>query len=928
MNRLFAAAAGIAALSLPCAFGQATATTNCKGTALAGTVRDSTQALIPGAKLTLDGREIATSGADGRFRFGCVTDGSHGLTAAADGFAANNVAVKTPRGVAMDVVLQPESVTTEVEVDGNDQAPATSGNSAGPTQTISGSRLQSLADDPDDLMRELQQLAAATGGNPANTTIAVDGFQGSSALPPKSSIAYIKINPDQFAAEYRQPPFDGGRVEVYTKPGQKAYHGALFTTNGSPFENAKDPFSTSKAALGKQRYGLELSGPVRKTGSDFALTLEHRSIDNFAVVDAFNATSGGVANISQNVATPQRLWLGTARVDWQLGPKNTFIASYSANVNHLANLGAGGTSLAETAYDAGKYEHMVRLINITTATAHLMHEARLSFRWDGQTDVPASTAAQVSVAGAFTGGGATIGQQRLQELNVEFDDDAIWTTKAHTFKFGTQMMIYDEHDQLTTNFNGSYTFGGGIAPVLDANNEPVASGATELISGIQQYQRALNGYAGGTPTAYSNVAGTPAVAFTQVQDALFFEDDWKLSHGVQISYGLRYFFATEPTIANGITPRLGVLWSPTKKGTWTLHAHIGEFTGGLGPSTTAEVLREDGVARVTNTVYNPVYCAPGASSGCNPLAGATVIHSMRQFRPGLGNTFWSAENIGGTRTIHGWNLSLDYYKARIWDDQRTLNINSPLNGVPTGPRALGIANTNILEVQNSGQGHADVVFAGVENHAYKRVQFFFGGVRVNLLDDTDDSSLATPQSAFTDAGEYGYRDNQPVWTVFANSTVNLPGKVQFSTNFNGAGGKHYNITTGYDNNGDGDFNDRPQYALPGTPLCSAASPGAVCSYATPYGLLVAQGGTGTLTRDRGVMPWQIYLDANVQRAFKLTKNAKAEHQQMLTLNIRSSNVLNHLNVTSVGGVLGSPLFGVPYAADNGRRVEAGARYSF
>jgi len=30
----------------------------------------------------------------------------------------------------------------------------------------------------------------------------------------------------------------------------------------------------------------------------------------------------------------------------------------------------------------------------------------------------------------------------------------------------------------------------------------------------------------------------------------------------------------------------------------------------------------------------------------------------------------------------------------------------------------------------------------------------------------------------------------------------------------------------------------------------------------------------------------------------------------------------------VGGVLGSPEFGVPYAADNGRRVEAGVRYSF
>ena len=76
------------------------------------------------------------------------------------------------------------------------------------------------------------------------------------------------------------------------------------------------------------------------------------------------------------------------------------------------------------------------------------------------------------------------------------------------------------------------------------------------------------------------------------------------------------------------------------------------------------------------------------------------------------------------------------------------------------------------------------------------------------------------------------------------------------------------------------------------------------------------------------MPWTFHIDTNLQRAFKLTRNAKAEHQQTLTINLRSSNILNHMNVTSVGGVLGSPLFGVPYAADNGRRVEAGLRYAF
>ena len=76
------------------------------------------------------------------------------------------------------------------------------------------------------------------------------------------------------------------------------------------------------------------------------------------------------------------------------------------------------------------------------------------------------------------------------------------------------------------------------------------------------------------------------------------------------------------------------------------------------------------------------------------------------------------------------------------------------------------------------------------------------------------------------------------------------------------------------------------------------------------------------------MPWTMYLDTNLQRAFKLTHNAKAEHPQTLTLNVRSANMINHKNVTAVGGVLGSPLFGVPYAADNGRRIEAGLRYAF
>ena len=881
----------------------------CRGTMLVGVVRDSTLALIPGATVTLDAGPAVTSAADGRFSFPCVANGLHKISAAADGFAMSESSTTTPHAAALALTLKPEAVETNVEVSGDDVASQTA-TSSGPTQTINGARLQALADDPDDLLRELQQLAALSGGNPANTTIAVDGFQGSSKLPPKSSIAYIKVNPDLYSAEYREPPFGGGRVEVYTKPGQTAYHGALFLTNGSPWENARDPFSTSKAAIGKQRYGFELTGPVRKVGSDFALTLEHRSIDDFAVVDAVTLDpTGNAVNTVANVATPQRLWLGTARLDWQLGAKNTFITSYSANVNHLQNVGVGGSSLAENGYGSETYEHMLRFTDVTTISAKLMHEARVSLKWDGETDAPTSTAAQVQVAGAFTGGGATYGPRRLREMEIEADDDAIWNVGKHSLKFGTQLFIYKEQQRLTTDFNGTYTFGGGSAPVLDGTGTPVA-GQTETITGLEQYRRALLGLSGGRPTAFSGVAGNPQVNFTAVQDALFVQDDWNVGHGVHIAAGLRYFVQNDPTTFTGFVPRAGVLWSPGKKGTWTLHAHAGLFNGRYDESDEAEVLREDGTKRVTSTVYNPVYG--------DPLTGATPIHSVRAFAPHASNVNFAIENIGGTRALpHGWNLSADYYFGRIWNDDRTKNINSPLNGVPTGPRP-GVQNLNVYQVQNSGQGKVNVEFAGVEQHSLKHVQLFMGGVHIDLVDDTDDSTFSTPQSSFSDVGEYARRSNQPSWQLFGNATFHLPGKVDLSTDFNAGGNAHYNITTGFDNNGDGDFNDRPQYATAGTPGATA----------TRFGLLTASGGTGVFPRNEGQLPWTFHLDTNLQRTFKVTRNAKAEHQQNLTVNLRSSNVLNHLNVTSEGGVLGSPLFGVPYAADNGRRVEGGLRYSF
>jgi hypothetical protein len=454
-------------------------------------------------------------------------------------------------------------------------------------------------------------------------------------------------------------------------------------------------------------------------------------------------------------------------LDWQVTPRNTFIASYSENVNHLENVGVGGTALADTGYDSRTYEHMFRLSDVTTASAHFMHEARLSLRWDGEDDLPVSTAPQVQVTGAFTSGGANIGPQRLHELNIEADDDLILTTKNHTLKFGTLLMIYNEHQQLTTNFNGTYTFGGGTAPALDASNNPIP-GRTEIITGFEQYRRALLNLAGGTPTAFSNVAGNPSVAFTQVQDVLFLQDDWNLGHSVHIASGVRYFVQNDPAILDALTPRLGISWSPDQKGTWTLHAHIGTFSNAFNEADKAEVLREDGIARVTSTIYNPIFG--------NPFLNATPIHSVRQFAPHIGNSTKGIENVGASHAFpHNWTLSGDFYRDRFWNALRSENINSPFNDLPTGPRP-GAPNLDVLQMQNSGQGRFDGIMVQLSQESFKSLQSFVEGYRAKIVEDSDNREFFTPQSSSTDVGEFAQRSGVPVWEITANGALTLPKK--------------------------------------------------------------------------------------------------------------------------------------------------------
>jgi Carboxypeptidase regulatory-like domain/TonB dependent receptor len=128
----------------------------------------------------------------------------------------------------------------------------------------------------------------------------------------------------------------------------------------------------------------------------------------------------------------------------------------------------------------------------------------------------------------------------------QIKQDFAWTQATHVFKWGAEIRANRDSTIFGVNPNGIYEFGGGA--VYAPYNIASASG-THNISQGQQLPDSLTGLLTGTPYSYN--VDAPA-AITPVGSkfdeagvrreayALYFEDAWKVTAALSVSYGLRY----------------------------------------------------------------------------------------------------------------------------------------------------------------------------------------------------------------------------------------------------------------------------------------------------------------------------------------------------------------------------------------------------
>src|SRR3989441_12773334 len=465
---------------------------------LRGIVTDESGAIVPGAKVTLTSNGGATNTAvaadNGSYSFTGITPGDYVAQASAPDLAVAPLKVMIrPGAQILNLQLKVASVTQQVTVE--DRAvtvtPEPSNNAS--ATVLAGDDLQALSDNPDDLIAELIAIAGP-GAGPGGASVFIDGFS-SGQLSSKESIREIRINQNPFSAEYDR--VGTGRVEILTRPGTNQFHGSGFFNFGNDFWNSRNPYAQQKAPFLLREYGGNLSGPMSKRASVF-FDFRRGAPDNGAIIKGTTLhplTFGIIDPFTYVFRIPQRRFGINPRMDYQLSPNNTLTVRYGFMHVDIPSAGVGGFNLISRGARTTTTAHTVQATETAVFAENMVNELRFQFFRSSNQITPNTVGPAIQVLGAFNGGASPAGHSFDTQNNHEFQDYLSVVHGRHSWRFGVRLRGQADDNISPQNFNGTFTFSGGAAPVLDANNQrgvdPASQPILTPITSIERYRRAL-----------------------------------------------------------------------------------------------------------------------------------------------------------------------------------------------------------------------------------------------------------------------------------------------------------------------------------------------------------------------------------------------------------------------------------------------------
>jgi Carboxypeptidase regulatory-like domain len=888
------------------------------GGRLSLTVGDQTGAIIPGAKVIvtrLDGPEPRGTQSGETTEQGIATivglaPGRYAVRVEFPGFDTGTLPdVRIRAGDNRQrIVLAIQKVEDTVTVGQDPQRAASDprGNAFG--TTLTREQIDALSDDPDELQRQLQEMAGV------GALIKVDSFEGAQ-LPPKSQIRMIRISRDAFAAENH---FAGGiQIDIITQPGIGPLRGNANTRLRPGALTGRSPFVEEKGPERSQDYSFGLSGSLAQNRTSFSLNVG--GVSSFVTPNLNVALPTGTRSEALPIRRPTDQLNLNLNLDHALTKDQTLRMGVNRSGRWSHNLGIGDYDLPGRAYETEFINTSMRLQHVGPIGRRFFINSRAQVVWTDSANNSALEAPTIRVLDSFTSGGQQLaGGTRNRSAFVGSDLDYVRGT--HSVRVGLALDNGWYHSDATSNYLGTYTF------------------------------ESLDAYEASQPRSYTRRVGDPTIQYFNLQGSMYVQDDIRVRRNLTLSPGVRYEMQTHVSDYNNVGPRFGVTWSPGTSGKTSYRLSTGVFYDWLGIGTYEQTLRIDGFHQRELNIADPSYPDPGAVGVFPPgnrylLGDGVRMPRQLRFSAGVDRALARQTRVSvtwahmtGTSLQRGQNLNapIDGVRpspafgnviqvvsdARSRQDSVSVFFNTSLNRPPPPPPRppQGAASTPNIPGATAAPPQAFPGLSGPRTQPlvdWRRMSFTAQYNASWLRNNTDGDFSVSPTGSLDREWGVGAGDIPHRFIVqwSAQTLRNLTTSILM----NAASGTPYTIQTGFDDNADLIFNDRPVGVSRNTARAKGQlSLNGNVNYSFTFGkanpTTPPQTAIG-ITSINGVISTQTISVPQVGR-------------YRMTLYMQAQNITNRHNFVGYSGVMTSPFFGQPRDVSNPRRVDIGVNFGW